>query len=248
MTSAVSGRALHLAWSTPTGATGAHVASVSTDPVTGTDSSTDLIWKYFYAGDQLSEVCDPKNSGACTGVSGDVATKYSYTAGSQYQSAVLDTGPHSLWPFSETSGSTANSAVIANEGNDNATYSNVTLGGDAFISGVTSGTGGPMCLDDSSSSTADGNKVQLFSCNVSNAQNWTANPNGTITVFGKCLDAVSGGTANGTLIDLNTCSGAASQQWTFGPNGSLVNGNSGTCLDDPTSSPDRGHPTPALHL
>lgn len=240
MTSAVSGRALHLTWSTPTGATGAHVATVYTDPVTGTDATTDLTWKYFYSGDQLGEVCDPKNSGACTGASTDVATKYAYNAGSQYESAVLDSGPHSLWPFSETSGTTANSAVIANEGNDNATYSNVTLGGDAFVSGITSTSGAAMCIDDATSSTTDGNKVQLYNCNATNAQNWQVNSNKTITVLGKCLDAASGGTTNGTLIDLYTCSGATSQQWTFGANGSLVNVNSGTCLDDPTSSQTAG--------
>lgn len=49
MTSAVSGRALHLTWATPTGASAAHIAAVYTDPVTGTDQTTDLTWKYFYS-------------------------------------------------------------------------------------------------------------------------------------------------------------------------------------------------------
>lgn len=128
MTSAASGRALHLTWSTPAGAGSPHVATVYTDPVTGTDQSTDLTWKYFYTGDRLVDVCDPTQSPGCTGGSGDVGTRYAYTNGSQYQSALLDAGVQSLWTLSEARGTTAASAVIANQGNDNGTYNNVTLG------------------------------------------------------------------------------------------------------------------------
>lgn len=73
-------------------------------------------------------MCDPNNSASCTGASGDVSTKYTYTAGSQYQSAVLDAGAHSLWPLSDSAPPTAYSAVISNEGSDNASYSNVSVG------------------------------------------------------------------------------------------------------------------------
>jgi RHS repeat-associated protein len=56
---AVSQRSLFYTWSTPAGATRAHVASVSTDSVTGAGSST---WTYGYApGDLLSDVWDPIN-------------------------------------------------------------------------------------------------------------------------------------------------------------------------------------------
>jgi hypothetical protein len=41
-----------------------------------------------------------------------------------------------------------------------------------------------------------------------------------------------GGTANGTKVDLRTCNGTGAQAWQPQPNGSLVNPQSGACLDD----------------
>jgi YD repeat-containing protein len=127
MTSSVSGRALHLAWSAPSSTTAAHVTTVTTDPATAGDPSTVETWKYFYSGDRLTEVCDPEHAG-CTNAPSDVAAKYAYADGSQYASAVLDADAHSYWPLSEAGGSIAASSVLVNEGNDNATYNNVTLG------------------------------------------------------------------------------------------------------------------------
>jgi len=120
MASAVSGRALHVTWSTPAGATSPHVATVATDPVQAGNSATALTWAYSYNGDQLAKVCPPASSTACTA--------YSYQAGSDFQNAVLDSAPHSYWRLNEASGTTAASSVLANEGTDKATYSNVTLG------------------------------------------------------------------------------------------------------------------------
>jgi RHS repeat-associated protein len=120
VTSGVSGRALHFTWATPAGAQHAHVTSVSTDPATPGNSSTALTWTYSYTGDELTAVCPPTSPGSCT--------TYSYTAGSHFPAAVLDSGPHSYWRMGETSGTTAASSVTANEGSDNGTYSNVTLG------------------------------------------------------------------------------------------------------------------------
>jgi RHS repeat-associated protein len=120
MTSAVSGRALHLTWTTPAGAAHPHVAAVATDPVAAGHPSTALTWTYGYTGDTLSSVCPPGSNGQCT--------RYTYTTGSGFYNAILDQNPHSYWPLSEASGTTAHSAVLANEGKDNGTYSNVTLG------------------------------------------------------------------------------------------------------------------------
>jgi len=117
LTSAVSGRALHLNWTTPTGAANPHVASVSTDELT---AGAPLTWTYNYTGDQLASVCPPGTTTACT--------RYGYTAGSSYRTNVLDLGPHSFWPLAETTGTTAASAVLANEGTDAGTYHDVTLG------------------------------------------------------------------------------------------------------------------------
>ena len=129
MTSAASGRALHLTWATPGGAADPHVAAVATDPVTAGQPSTALTWTYSYSGDELAMVCPPTSSTACT--------KYSYNTGSQFQTAALDAGPQSLWPLTETSGTVARSAVLANEGTDNAAYNNVTLGAAGPLAGST---------------------------------------------------------------------------------------------------------------
>ena len=104
------------------------------------------------------------------------------------------------------------------------------------VSGVSSG----LCLDASRSSTTDGNPVQIFTCNGTDAQDWTVAPDGTVRTLGKCLDAWQRGTTSGTLIDLFTCNGTGAQQWTAGSSGSLVNPESGLCLDDPGASATGG--------
>jgi beta-glucosidase len=89
-----------------------------------------------------------------------------------------------------------------------------------------------LCLDVAGASTTNGTKVDIYTCNSTNAQQWTVESNSTIQALGKCLDVVSGGTANGTLVDLYTCNGTGAQDWQPGANGSLVNPQSGACLDD----------------
>jgi Ricin-type beta-trefoil lectin domain len=89
-----------------------------------------------------------------------------------------------------------------------------------------------LCLDDRSASTANFNPIQVYTCNGTNAQNWTVNSDGTLTVLGNCLDVSGAGTANGTLVDLYPCNGTGAQSWTHQSNGELVNTNSGKCLDD----------------
>ncbi|WBO61479.1 ricin-type beta-trefoil lectin domain protein [Streptomyces camelliae] len=110
-----------------------------------------------------------------------------------------------------------------------------------LISALTTSTGKKLCVDDATSSTTDGNKIQIYTCNGTSAQNWTIGTDGTIRgIGGKCLDVASSGTANGTKIDLYTCNGTGAQQWKAAANGSLVNPQSGKCLDDPSSSTTTG--------
>jgi chitinase len=89
-----------------------------------------------------------------------------------------------------------------------------------------------LCLDDRSASTADFNPIQVYTCNGTNAQDWTVNSNGTLTVLGNCLDVAGAGTANGTLVDLYPCNGTGAQSWVHESNGELLNPSSGKCLDD----------------
>ncbi len=89
-----------------------------------------------------------------------------------------------------------------------------------------------LCLDDRSASTANFNPIQVFTCNGTGAQQWTVASGNTLQVLGKCLDVDAAGTANGTTVDLYTCNGTGAQTWIPQSNGSLVNPNSGKCLDD----------------
>ena len=89
-----------------------------------------------------------------------------------------------------------------------------------------------LCLDDRGALTTDYNPIQVYTCNNSNAQQWTVESNGTLQVLGKCLDVNGGTTTNGTVVDLYDCNGTAAQTWTPQPNGSLVNPQSGKCLTD----------------
>jgi hypothetical protein len=104
---------------------------------------------------------------------------------------------------------------------------------------VPSGVSG-KCLDDYHSGTGDGNVIDIFDCNTTNAQDWTIDPGDTLQDFGKCLQPSGGGTASGTPIVLSACDGISAQQWSPGANGSLVNTASGLCLADPGASTTNG--------
>ena len=90
---------------------------------------------------------------------------------------------------------------------------------------------GGLCLDVAGDSNANGTKVEIYTCNGTNGQQWTEEANGAIHADGSCLD-VTGGTANGTLVDLYSCNGTGAQVWQPQSNGSLLNPQSGKCLDD----------------
>ncbi|MCF2127935.1 RICIN domain-containing protein, partial [Strepomyces sp. STD 3.1] len=65
--------------------------------------------------------------------------------------------------------------------------------------------------------SADGTRIQLWTCNGSGAQSWQPQADGTVRnpQSGKCLDA-SGGTWNdGTPVHLWTCHTGPNQKWTL---------------------------------
>jgi beta-glucosidase len=88
-----------------------------------------------------------------------------------------------------------------------------------------------LCMDVRAANSADGTPVQVYTCNGTNAQQWTVEANGTLQALGKCLDVSGAGTANGTKVQLWTCNGTGAQVWQPGASSSLVNPNSGKCLD-----------------
>ncbi|HSZ38581.1 MAG TPA: glycoside hydrolase family 3 C-terminal domain-containing protein [Trebonia sp.] len=89
-----------------------------------------------------------------------------------------------------------------------------------------------LCLDVTSDNNTNGTPVDIYTCNGTNGQQWTEEPDGTIRADGKCLDVTGGGSSNGTLVDLYTCNGTGAQVWQPQPDGALLNPQSGACLDD----------------
>jgi glucose/arabinose dehydrogenase/PKD repeat protein len=106
---------------------------------------------------------------------------------------------------------------------------------DAFtFSKTASGGTGPIrgsgkCVDVSGAGTADGTKIQLYTCNSTAAQSWTVSGT-TLRALGKCMDVAGGATADGTLVQLWTCNGSGAQNWAANADGTLRNPQSAKCL------------------
>jgi RHS repeat-associated protein len=111
-------------------------------------------------------------------------------------------------------------------------------------SATVAGTPGPLvsgvpvspsiCLDDQYGGTSPGNVIDIYGCNGSASQEWTANADGTLETLGNCLDVSGNGTSWGTSVVLEPCSASTPGEiWHAGADGSWVNPNSGACLDDP---------------
>jgi hypothetical protein len=75
-----------------------------------------------------------------------------------------------------------------------------------------------MCLDDYGWGTTNGTAAAIWTCTGRPNQQWTLNPDGTVTnvYSGLCLDVSNAGTANGTKVHLWTCSGSPNQEWNLG--------------------------------
>ncbi|MFE9248973.1 ThuA domain-containing protein [Streptomyces sp. NPDC007088] len=110
--------------------------------------------------------------------------------------------------------------------------------------GAITGIGG-KCVDVAGGAVVDGTQIQLFTCNQSAAQRWSAGSDGSLRALGKCMDVSGGGTADGTKVQLYGCNGSGAQRWTAVADGTLRNPQSGKCLDaEGVSSADRTR----LHL
>jgi len=126
---------------------------------------------------------------------------------------------------STTSGGTMSVAYVA-------AYSTSGGGGGGNATGPVTGYNG-LCLDVRGANTANFTPVQVYTCNGTNAQQWTVVQAGsTLHALGKCLDINGGGTADGTTVDLYDCNSTAAQVFIPQSNGSLYNPQSNKCLDD----------------
>ncbi|WP_433366990.1 ricin-type beta-trefoil lectin domain protein [Actinoplanes sp. CA-142083] len=88
---------------------------------------------------------------------------------------------------------------------------------------------GGKCVDVAGANAANGTAIQLYTCNGSTAQTWTAGADGTVRALGKCLDVAGANSANGTKVQLYDCNGTAAQQWAPNADGTLRS--LGKCLD-----------------
>ena len=73
------------------------------------------------------------------------------------------------------------------------------------------------CMDVDGGATGNGAVIQLWTCNGSGAQNWSAQADGSLRnpQSGKCLDVAGNNSADSTPVQLWTCNGAANQKWTL---------------------------------
>ncbi|MFE9681926.1 ricin-type beta-trefoil lectin domain protein [Streptomyces sp. NPDC006285] len=101
------------------------------------------------------------------------------------------------------------------------------------------------CLDVDNANTADGTKVQVWTCNSTPAQEWTLLGTGAVRALGKCLDIDNSGSADGTKVQLYTCNGTAAQVWQPQSDGTLRNPQSAKCLDVSGGAGNDGTP---VHL
>ncbi len=122
---------------------------------------------------------------------------------------------------------------IQNHGTgDDVSFRNIRikeLGGPISRTGPITAAAG-KCVDVNGGNTADGTKIQLWTCTGTARQQWTVNGT-TLRALNKCMNVAGGSTANGAQVQLSTCTGSGAQNWTAGANGSLVNPQSGKCLD-----------------
>ncbi|MGW2563678.1 lectin [Streptomyces sp. NPDC001514] len=115
--------------------------------------------------------------------------------------------------------------------------------GGGGTSGTLRGLAG-KCLDVAGANTANGTRVQLYTCNGTAAQRWTVGTDGTIRALGKCLDAAAAGTADGTRVQLWDCNGTGAQRWSYNAStNDVVNLPANKCLDVLDNNPADGTPT-----
>lgn len=112
----------------------------------------------------------------------------------------------------------------------------ITAAADSGFAGQIRQSGGTAkCLDDPASNTANGTKVDLWSCTGKSNQSWTTVQDGTIRVLGHCL------AASGSTVELWGCSSnSTNQQWRAATGSELVNAASGLCLYYPNANAGNG--------
>ena len=98
------------------------------------------------------------------------------------------------------------------------------------------------CLNIVNNGTANGSKIQLWSCNGAANEQWEiAGGYGELynPVSGKCLEDPSSSKNNGTQLDIWSCNGGAWQAWLL-PGSPFESAVAGKCINDSGSSSANG--------
>jgi hypothetical protein len=145
--------------------------------------------------------------------------------------------PQSGLCLDDPSGNTANGTQLQIYTCNGTTAQDFAVNGGGMISGP-----GGQCVDVAGDDTGTNlTVVQLWGCQAYAVdQHWYHNSNGSLETLGKCLDIDGDGTAAGTKVELYTCNGVGGQVWQQQSNGSLLNPQSGLCLDDPSGNTANG--------
>ena len=72
-----------------------------------------------------------------------------------------------------------------------------------------------QCLDVAGGGTANGSRVQIWTCNGTGAQTWYVLVGGGLLnpQSGRCLDVPAANPTDGTALQLYDCNGTAAQKW-----------------------------------
>jgi hypothetical protein len=82
-----------------------------------------------------------------------------------------------------------------------------------------------------SANFVDGARLQMYTCNNTNAQKWVFEGGAIKSQNNKCMDVAGGSTANLAAIQLYTCNGTGAQQFVLNGAGDLVNPQANRCVD-----------------
>jgi beta-glucosidase len=229
------------AWTTDTGSYGIHVGD--------SDGNLPLSGTLAIAAAQIGQPVTITNPGPQAGIAG-TAVSVGMTASdstSGQTPAFTATGLPAGTSIS-TTGTITGTPTAAGTSTVRVTAKDSTgaLASASFVWTVSPSTGGipttplvgyqGLCLDLATDNNTNNNKVEIYTCNGTNGQQWTLEANGTVHADGKCLDVSGGGLTSGTPVVIFDCNGTGAQAWTPQAGGELKNPQSGLCLTDPGSS------------
>jgi glycosyl hydrolase family 64 (putative beta-1,3-glucanase)/ricin-type beta-trefoil lectin protein len=87
------------------------------------------------------------------------------------------------------------------------------------------------CVDVPSAGFVDRAPLQMYTCNQTNAQQWTFVNGALQSQNNECMDVDGGSAANGAVVQLYTCNGSGAQQFVLSAAGDLVNPQANKCVD-----------------